>query len=101
MISLEALRRSRLDLEAFASLAGEGLPGIEEEPRAQVILSVMCLRAKEVDEGRVREDPATGSGAAFLGAYLLKHRFFPRPDLSLRIEQGYEIRRPSLQGELI
>ena len=31
-----------------------------------------------------------------LGAYLLKHRFFSESDLFLRIEQGYEIRRPSL-----
>ena len=45
---------------------------------------------------RVREDAATGSGTAFLGAYLLEHRVFPGADLSLRIEQGYEIRRPSL-----
>ena len=44
----------------------------------------------------MREDPATGNGAAFLGAYLLEHRFFPDSDLDLRIEQGYEIRRPSL-----
>jgi trans-2,3-dihydro-3-hydroxyanthranilate isomerase len=44
----------------------------------------------------VREDPATGNGAAFLGAYLLEHRFFSDPNLDLRIEQGYELRRPSL-----
>ena len=44
----------------------------------------------------MREDPATGNGAAFLGAYLLEHRVFPDADLSLRIEQGYEVRRPSL-----
>lgn len=40
--------------------------------------------------------PATGNGAAFLGAYLLEHRAFPGADLILRIEQGFEIRRPSL-----
>ncbi len=44
----------------------------------------------------MREDPATGNGAAFLGAYLLEHRVFPEAELDLRIEQGYEIRRPSL-----
>jgi trans-2,3-dihydro-3-hydroxyanthranilate isomerase len=44
----------------------------------------------------VREDPATGNGAAFLGAYLLQHRLLASDDLDLRIEQGYEVRRPSL-----
>ncbi|MES9976464.1 MAG: PhzF family phenazine biosynthesis protein, partial [Candidatus Thiodiazotropha sp.] len=44
----------------------------------------------------VREDPATGNGAAFLGAYLLAHKRYPESGLSLRIEQGHEVRRPSL-----
>ena len=34
--------------------------------------------------------------ASFLGAYLLEYQLFPEDDLSLRIEQGYEVRRPSL-----
>lgn len=44
----------------------------------------------------ITEDPATGAGAGCLAAYLLRH---VRPDaqvLDLRIEQGYEVRRPSL-----
>ena len=32
----------------------------------------------------VREDPATGNGAAFLGAYLLAHRVLA-PGFALRI----------------
>ena len=44
----------------------------------------------------MREDPATGNGAAFLGSYLLEHQHFSDSNLDLRIEQGYEIRRPSL-----
>ena len=43
----------------------------------------------------VREDPATGNGAAFLGEYLLEHGALGG-ELSLRIEQGHEVRRPSL-----
>jgi trans-2,3-dihydro-3-hydroxyanthranilate isomerase len=31
-----------------------------------------------------------------LGAYRLEHRLFPGPTLSLRIEQGHEVRRPSV-----
>jgi trans-2,3-dihydro-3-hydroxyanthranilate isomerase len=41
----------------------------------------------------VREDPATGSATACLGAYLLAHR---GGEFSLRIEQGVELGRPSL-----
>lgn len=44
----------------------------------------------------MREDPATGNGAAFLGAWLLEHRYLPEGELSLRIEQGCEVHRPSL-----
>jgi trans-2,3-dihydro-3-hydroxyanthranilate isomerase len=55
----------------------------------------MCARFFFEAHG-VREDPATGNGAAFLGAYLLEHRYFSGSAFSVRIEQGYEIRRPSL-----
>jgi trans-2,3-dihydro-3-hydroxyanthranilate isomerase len=95
--SLEALRRSRLDLGAFAPLAAEGFP-----PLVYLFCSETHHRENDLcarfffEAHGVREDPATGNGAAFLGAYLLEHRFFPGSDLSLRIEQGYEIRRPSL-----
>jgi trans-2,3-dihydro-3-hydroxyanthranilate isomerase len=44
----------------------------------------------------VREDPATGNGAAFLGAYLLTHRLLGPGPLDLRIEQGADVGRPSL-----
>ncbi len=95
--SLPALRRCRLDLEAYAPLAAQGFPPLvylfcrqTEDPEND-----LCARFFFEAHG-VREDPATGNGAAFLGAYLLEHRVFPGSALSLRIEQGLEIRRPSL-----
>jgi trans-2,3-dihydro-3-hydroxyanthranilate isomerase len=95
--SLEALRRSRLDLEAFAPLAAEGFPPLVYLFCCETHHSENDLCARFFFEAHgVREDPATGNGAAFLGAYLLEHRFFPGSDLSLRIEQGYEMRRPSM-----
>ena len=95
--SLEALRRSKLNLEAFASLAAAGFPPLVYIFCRQTHHSENDLCARFFFEAHgVREDPATGNAAAFLGAYLLEHRFFPGSDLSLRIEQGYEIRRPSL-----
>lgn len=97
LCSLDALRRSRLDLAAFAPLQAEGFPPLvylfcRETHHAG---NDLCARFF-FDAHGAREDPATGNGAAFLGAYLLEHRLLPGSDLSLRIEQGYEIRRRSL-----
>ena len=97
LCSLDALRRSKLNLEAFAALAAEGFPPLVYLFTQQTHHSQNDLCARFFFEAHgVREDPATGNGAAFLGTYLLEHQFFPESDLSLRIEQGYEIRRPSL-----
>lgn len=54
------------------------------------------MRAVFLRSARRARGSATGNGAAYLGAYLLEHRFFPEPEFSIRIEQGYEVRRPSL-----
>lgn len=95
--SLDALRRSKLDLDVYALLAAQGFPPLiymfcRETHHTQ---NDLCARFFFEAHG-VREDPATGNGAAFLGAYLLEHGLLGGADLSLRIEQGYEIRRPSL-----
>jgi trans-2,3-dihydro-3-hydroxyanthranilate isomerase len=95
--SLDALRRSKLDLDAYAPLAAQGFPPLvylfcrqTHHPQND-----LCVRFFFEAHG-VREDPATGNGAAFLGAYLLEHGLLGGAELSLRIEQGYEVRRPSL-----
>jgi trans-2,3-dihydro-3-hydroxyanthranilate isomerase len=44
----------------------------------------------------IPEDPATGSAAGCLAAYLLKYRYCGGAEIDLRIEQGFEIKRPSL-----
>ena len=95
--SLDALRRCKLDLDAFVPLAAQGFPPLvylfcrqTRDPRND-----LCARFFFEAHG-VREDPATGNGAAFLGAYLLAHRVFPESSLSLRIEQGHAMNRPSL-----
>ena len=95
--SLDALRRSRLNLDTFSSLKEEGFPPL---------VYLFCNQTRDTNNDisvrfffeahGVREDPATGNGAAFFGAYLLEHKLFSGPVVSLRIEQGYEINRPSL-----
>jgi trans-2,3-dihydro-3-hydroxyanthranilate isomerase len=44
----------------------------------------------------IPEDPATGSGNGCLAGYLAKHRYFGNDKIDIRVEQGYEIGRPSL-----
>lgn len=44
----------------------------------------------------ISEDPATGSGNGCLAGYLVKHRYFGNDNFDIRVEQGYEIGRPSL-----
>ena len=44
----------------------------------------------------VPEDPATGSANGCLAGYLVQHAYFGEASIDLRVEQGYEIGRPSL-----
>jgi len=44
----------------------------------------------------VSEDPATGSANGCLAAYLTRYRYFGKSKINIRVEQGYEINRPSL-----
>ena len=94
---LDALDRCSVSTEAFAALAKAGMPSLvyfycrqTRDPRNDI-----CARFFFEANG-AREDPATGNGAAFLGAYLLEHGVFPDSNLSLRIEQGHNLGRPSL-----
>lgn len=91
-----ALQRARLDLEAYAPLAAQGFPPLTylfcsetQDPESD-----FCVRFFFEAHG-VREDPATGNGAAFFGAYLLEHKTGSGGQFSLRIEQGHAVQRPS------
>jgi trans-2,3-dihydro-3-hydroxyanthranilate isomerase len=44
----------------------------------------------------VPEDPATGSANGCLAAYLVKHEYFAKKMIEIRVEQGIEIGRPSV-----
>lgn len=95
--NLAALRRARFDLQGFAPLAAEGFNPYVHLFCRETISDEDDLCARFFfDALGMREDPATGSATAMLGAYLLEHRYFPQEEISLRIEQGYEIQRPSL-----
>lgn len=44
----------------------------------------------------IEEDPATGSANGCLAGYLAKHRYFGSPQVDVKVEQGYEMGRPSM-----
>jgi trans-2,3-dihydro-3-hydroxyanthranilate isomerase len=44
----------------------------------------------------VPEDPETGSANGCLAAYLVRQDYFNKNNINIRVEQGYEIGRPSL-----
>lgn len=97
LTGLDALRRSQLDLVKFSSLAAQGFPPLTylfcretHDPGND-----FCVRFF-FDAHGVREDPATGNGAAFFGHYLLEHQLNMHSKQSLRLEQGHQVRRPSL-----
>ena len=94
-----AVAKARLDPAAFAPLAAAGFPTAvywfarEEEGRGGSLRARMQWYARGDGARVVREDPATGSATACLGAYLLAHT---GGEVSLRIAQGIELGRPSL-----
>ena len=93
---LDALRRCKVDWERYTEVAGKGKN-----------LYVFCPESHDDGPGDlsartfandlgVPEDPATGSAAGCLAAYLLEHVYLGTDSVDVRVEQGYEIDRPSL-----
>ena len=95
--TLDALKRARIDKDKYFVLV--------ENTKAKVIL-IFCPETYDkqndlnvrvfADYYGVPEDPATGSANGCLAAHLVKHRYFGKDRINIRVEQGYEIGRPSL-----
>ena len=108
--NLEAIKKSRINRERYFEF-------IKDKPSKGVMIfcpetyaQVNQINARVfVDYYGIPEDPATGSANGCLAAYLAKHSYFGSNHVdNIRVEQGYEIRRPSLlylkstmKGELI
>lgn len=95
--SLEAVKSAEINRKLYFDLIKE------EEAKAILIFcpdthhsdNDLHVRVFALYYG-VLEDPATGSGNGCLTGYLVKHRYFQTPKINIRVEQGYEIGRPSL-----
>jgi trans-2,3-dihydro-3-hydroxyanthranilate isomerase len=95
VVTLGAMQRARFNRAAYDRHTGA--------PHAQFLFSVQTSSPENQIHARlfaepfgIAEDPATGSANACLGAYLLRHQYGAGESLNLRVEQGYEIGRPSL-----
>jgi trans-2,3-dihydro-3-hydroxyanthranilate isomerase len=93
---LDALQHCKVDWERYTEVAGSGknLYVFCPEPHDDGP-GDLSARMFANDLG-VPEDPATGSAAGCLAAYLLEHSYLGTDAVDVRVEQGYEIGRPSL-----
>jgi len=95
--SREAVKRCRVNTEGYEELmkssSSKGILVFCPEPYERKNDFNARMFAPGVG---VTEDPATGSANGCLAAYLVKHRYLGKPAVNVRVEQGYEIGRPSL-----
>ena len=93
---LDALGRCKVDWERYLEVAGPGknlyvfCPGSHAAGPGNI-----SARMFANDLG-VPEDPATGSAAGCLAGYLVEHHYLDTDSIDVRVEQGYEVNRPSL-----
>lgn len=94
--TLDAVRRARINKDKLLELAKEVQAGVlvfcPETYKKENNLNVRVF----ADLFGVPEDPATGSANGCLAGYLSHHCYFGTDQVNVRVEQGYEIRRPSL-----
>ncbi len=95
--TLDAVKRARVARDKYFKLV-EGL-----QAKAILIFCPETYNHDNVLNARmfcdyygIVEDPATGSANGCLAAYLVKHRYFKSVQIDIRVEQGYEMGRPSL-----
>lgn len=95
--SLSALKAARVNREKCFELVNttEAKGILIFSPETHAAGNDLAVRVF-VDYLGVPEDPATGSGNGCLAGYLVKHEFFGENRVDIRVEQGYEVDRPSL-----
>jgi trans-2,3-dihydro-3-hydroxyanthranilate isomerase len=101
----DALRRARLNPEAWLRLVATGALGTTEPNWTEHVYPITNDLSVRPADLRVRmfgvangiiEDPATGSAAASLAAHLAMHATQPDGTLRWTVEQGIELGRRSL-----
>jgi trans-2,3-dihydro-3-hydroxyanthranilate isomerase len=95
--SLEAVKNVKINKEKYFEL-------IEHtDAKAIMVFSPEAYSSENdlnvrdfADYYGIPEDAATGSSNGCLASYLVKYRYFEKSEINIRVEQGYEIKRPSL-----
>lgn len=94
--TLDAVKRARISPTALPAFLKQEQAGIlvfcPETYHEENSLNVRVF----VDAFGIPEDPATGSGNGCLAAYLSHYRYFGSSQIGIKVEQGFEIRRPSI-----
>jgi trans-2,3-dihydro-3-hydroxyanthranilate isomerase len=93
----ESLKRIRVNREKYFEL-------VEQTESKEILVFCPETYAPENDLSvrvfaeylGIPEDPATGSANGCLAGYLVEHSYFGEKPVDIRVEQGYEIGRPSL-----
>ncbi|MCL2933766.1 MAG: PhzF family phenazine biosynthesis protein [Trichodesmium sp. MAG_R03] len=95
--NLLALKKAKVNLDKYYQFI--------QTAKVTEILIFCPETYKDIDDLSVRmfapylgitEDPATGSGNGCLAGYLAEYNYFNQRKINVRVEQGYEINRPSL-----
>lgn len=95
--TLVSLKKAKVNLDKYFELI--------ETTEAKAILIFSPETYSDVNDLSVRvfahslgvpEDPATGSANGCLAGYLVEYSYFGKNSVDIRVEQGYEIDRPSL-----
>ena len=95
--TLDAVRRVSLDREAYDEFVAESDAKLLHAFAPETYEDENDLNARMfAPYYGVPEDPATGSANGCLGAYLVEHGYLDSSDVDVRVEQGYEVERPSL-----
>jgi trans-2,3-dihydro-3-hydroxyanthranilate isomerase len=95
--SLDAARRAETNLEPYYDELIEPYGNLNVLAFAPETYEDNDLNVRVfVDCAGVPEDPATGSSNGCLAAYLVEHGYFGADEVDVRVEQGYELGRPSL-----
>jgi len=97
LISLDALQRIKVNVDRL-------FPVVENLQAKEIL--VFCPETRHSANQfsarvfahylGVPEDPATGSANGCFAGYLVQHAYFGETRLDVRVEQGYEMGRPSL-----
>lgn len=95
--SLAALKKAKVNLENYSKLMEitHSTEILVFSPEPYSVENQISARMFAPALG-IPEDPATGSANGCLAGYLVQYSYFGTDEIDLKVEQGYEINRPSI-----